>query len=104
MTATIHRFPVRPKPRPVDPREKNLPQLTEDHFERELREIARRLHEATGHFGMLATEPVGNSAITEGCIALQAALFHALTLDGCRNETMPLRQLLLSMHMKRMEG
>lgn len=104
MTAEIVRLPVRPAPRLAAAGTKNLPAITADHFERELREIARRLHEATSHFGMLASEPVIETAISEGCIALQAALFHALTLDGCRNETMPLRQMLLSLHMQRMDG
>lgn len=104
MSADIVRFPVRPAPRLAAASPKNLPDLTTDHFDRELREIVRRLYEATKHFGMLLSEPVKDTAISEGCIALQAALFHALTLDGCRTETLPLRQMLVSLHMKRMDA
>lgn len=103
MSAKIYWLPVRPSPRLAAGNTQNLPPITSDHFERELREIARRLHEATSHFGMLASEPVIETAISEGCIALQAALFHALTMDGCRNETIPLRQMLLSLHMQRID-
>lgn len=102
--AEVIRFPVRPSPRLASSDDHAVPQLAIDHSGRELREVAVRLHEATGHFGMLVREPVGKSAIREGCIALQAALFHALTLDGCSNETRELRQMLLTIHMKRMEA
>jgi hypothetical protein len=71
-----------------------MPATTLAYFDRELRQIAISLHEATGHFGMLATEPVSETAIAEGAVALESALFHALTLNGCRNDDKLLRDML----------
>jgi hypothetical protein len=92
MMGTVHRLPVRPSPRLVGARP--TPSVTLAHFDRELRQIAISLHEATGHFGMLATEAVSETALSEGAVALEAALFHALTLNGCRNDDKLLRDML----------
>lgn len=100
MSATIHRLPTRPAPRLAEVT-RPVPSLTLTNFDQELRHIAMSLHEASGHFGMLATEPLTITATTDGADALEEALFHALTLKGCRNIDKPLRDMLIQRHMAR---
>lgn len=87
MSAEIFRLPMRPALRAVPSHQ--------THFEIELREIAMSLHAATGHFSQATRQKSPETAIDIGSEALEAALFHALTLKGCRNEDGALREMLL---------
>lgn len=94
MSADIFPFPARPALRLVEPA-RPVPPAARAHFESELRQISTKLLEAAGHFRMLASEPVADTAAIDGAEALEAALFHALTLKGCSSVDRPLREMLL---------
>lgn len=95
MTAEIFRLPVRPTLRAVP--------TFQSHFEIELRHIAIHLHAASGHFRQAARGPAVETGISAGSEELEAALFHALTLKGCRNADGALREMLLQRLIRREE-
>jgi hypothetical protein len=64
------------------------------HFNMEIQAIIVSIQEACGHYGWLPAGNSGEISLTSGAAALEAALFHAMTLSGCREEDRELRNLL----------
>nr|CAD6412802.1 hypothetical protein REQ54_01065 [Rhizobium sp. Q54] len=96
MTAQILPFPRRA------PRLPSLGELLQrrndpalSYHEREQLAVAIDMHRAAGHFLSLPDDQQRREAsIAAGSEALEAALFHALSLKGCLNRDLELRRLL----------
>lgn len=93
MTATIHRLPVRPTLRPLDFRSP-LPTATRDHYGREMLAIATKLQEAVSSIESAAASADRETALRRGAEALEASLFHTLTILGCSHDDIDIRRLL----------
>lgn len=106
MTATIHRFP-RPAPPIVEqPTLGDLLKRRSDpalcYFEREQMTTCIGTYRAAGHFLALPDDVAGREkAIAAGVEALEHALFHALSLQGCPNDSRDLYQILASRQQQR---
>ena len=68
--------------------------IARQQFRAELHTIATSLLKACTEFDMLPAGRTGRVALQAGAASLEDALFHALTLSGCREEDRELRNLL----------
>lgn len=93
MSATIHRLPVRPCLRAIGA-DAALPTTTRDYYGREMLAIAENLQEAAKHISRSATAYNRDQALRRGSDALEASLFHALTVLGCAHDDIDIRRLL----------
>lgn len=66
------------------------------YYQRELLQVAQRLAEAAAHLMPVSgmTPQSVRPSFDQGVVALEAALFHALTLQGSRNADLALRREL----------